>query len=277
MQITPAIRDFLNAAIAEDIGSGDITTLLTVDESRVGRAEIVARQDLVVAGLPLAREIFKLRDTESVFEAEVSDGEAVSNGRVIARIRGKSRALLESERIALNILQRLSGIASLTALYVKAVSGLPVKILDSRKTAPGMRTLEKYAVRTGGGFNHRTGLYDGILVKENHIVSAGGITAALELLKKGAPHLLKIEVEVTNIHELEEALDAGADVIMLDNMNLGDIKESVKIVGRRVPLEVSGNISLSNIRGIAETGVQMISVGAITHSAPAVDLSMLMK
>lgn len=277
MQITPAIHNFLNAAIAEDIGSGDITTLLTVDESRIGSAEIVARQDLVVAGLPLAREIFRLRDADSALETEVSDGETVSNGRIIARVRGKSRALLESERIALNILQRLSGIASLTALYVKAVSGLPVKILDSRKTVPGMRALEKYAVRAGGGFNHRTGLYDGILVKENHIVSAGGITAALGLLKKGAPHLLKLEVEVTNIRELNEALDAGADVIMLDNMSLADIRESVKIVDGRVPLEVSGNISLSNIREVAETGVQMISVGAITHSAPAVDLSMLMK
>lgn len=277
MQINPSIRNFLHAAIAEDLGSGDVTTLLTVDDAGRGRAEIVAKQDMVVAGLPFAAEIFRLRDPKTVFKADVSDGESIPNGRVIASIEGNNRALLESERVALNILQRLSGISTLTALYVKAVSGLPVKILDTRKTVPGMRDLEKYAVRTGGGFNHRTGLYDGILVKENHIVSSGGITSAVGRLKRGAPHLLKIEVEVTSILQLKEALDAGADVIMLDNMDIKEIREAVNLVNGRIPLEVSGNISLSNVREVAETGVQMISVGAVTHSAPATDMSMLMK
>lgn len=274
LQITTSIRRFLEDALAEDIGCGDITTLLTIDAQKRSEAVIKAKQDMLLAGAALAVEVFRMGDGETEVVFGFSEGATVREGEVIAKLQSSTSALLSCERVALNILQQLSGIATLTSKYVEAVKGLPVKILDTRKIMPGIRSMAKYAVRAGGGFNHRSGLYDGMLVKDNHIAACGGIKRAVQRIRKSAPHLLKVEVEVKSITELQEALAAGADVIMLDNMGVNAMKEAVDIVSGRVPLEASGNVNLENIRSIAETGVNMISVGALTHSASAVDISM---
>ncbi len=274
LQITKSIRSFLEGALAEDIGCGDITTLLTIDAPKRSEAVIKAKQDMLLAGAALAVEVFRIGDGETEIVFGFSEGATVREGEVIAKLQGSTSALLSCERVALNILQQLSGIATLTNKYVEAVNGLPVKILDTRKIMPGIRSMAKYAVRAGGGFNHRSGLYDGMLVKDNHIAACGGIKRAVQRIRKSAPHLLKVEVEVKSMTELHEALAAGADVIMLDNMGVNAMKEAVDIVSGRVPLEASGNVNLENVRSIAETGVNMISVGALTHSASAVDISM---
>jgi len=274
LQITKSIHRFLEGALAEDIGCGDITTLLTIDAPKRSEAVIKAKQDMLLAGAALAVEVFRIGDGETEIVFGFSEGATVREGEVIAKLQGSTSALLSCERVALNILQQLSGIATLTNKYVEAVNGLPVKILDTRKIMPGIRSMAKYAVRAGGGFNHRSGLYDGMLVKDNHIAACGGIKRAVQRIRKSAPHLLKVEVEVKSMTELHEALAAGADVIMLDNMGVNAMKEAVDIVSGRVPLEASGNVNLENVRSIAETGVNMISVGALTHSASAVDISM---
>ncbi len=267
------LKETIRIAIYEDIGHGDITSLLIVPKGKKAKANIIAKEDIILAGVPFIKEVFNAIDPGVEIQIFFDEGSCVKKGDIIAKISGSARSLLAGERISLNILQRISGIATMTNQYVKKVNGLPVKIADTRKTIPGMRLMEKYGVRIGGGVNHRFGLYDGILIKDNHIKVAGGVKRAIELAKKGH-HLLKIEVEVKNLDELKEALDAGADVIMLDNMSITDMKKAVKIAKGKAILEASGNVNLENIRSIAETGVDIISIGALTHSARAVDTSM---
>jgi len=264
----------IKAALEEDIGAGDITGRLVVGSHREGKAVITAKSDCVLAGVEWARRTFELVDRRVEFRAVAADGNKLSPGDVIARLRGSYRSLLAGERTALNFLQRASGIAALTARYVEKVEGTAAVILDTRKTAPGLRALDKAAVAAGGGVNHRNGLFDGILIKDNHIKAAGGIADAVELALAGAGHLMRVEVEVKNLDELSEALDAGADVVMLDNMSLEDIRKAVETAGEVVLLEVSGNVSLENVADIAAAGVDFISVGALTHSAPAADIAM---
>lgn len=272
-------RILLNA-LYEDIGSGDVTTSSIVSENHESDAFILSKDEFILAGLPFAERTFRLLDSTIRFKAEKRDGNKIKNGDVIAIINGKTRILLMAERTALNILQRLSGVATLTHRYVESVRRLPVKIVDTRKTMPGLRLLDKYAVRIGGGFNHRFGLYDGVLIKDNHIAVAGGIRNAIRLVRSNAHHLFRIEVEAKNLKEVREALSSGVDVIMLDNMGLSEIEKAVDIIRRRNPdiiIEVSGGVRLDNIRSIAETGVDLISIGAITHSATAPDISMEIK
>ena len=273
LQYTSLVRETIRLALLEDIGHGDITSSLLVPDSATARARIVAKEGLVIAGMPFVSEVFAVIDPDVRVKTLVDEGAALKRGAIVAEIAGRARSILAGERVSLNILQRVSGIATLTRAYVERVAGLPVRIADTRKTAPGMRLMEKYGVRTGGGANHRFGLYDGILIKDNHIKVAGGVRKALLRARK-AHHLMKIEIEVKNFKELREALDAGADIIMLDNMNLGDMAKAVAVVKGRALLEASGNVSLDTVRSIAETGVDIISVGALTHSARAMDLSM---
>lgn len=271
---TPAsVIEFLRRAIEEDVGHGDITTNLLVPPENESRALFVAKGNFVLAGFPFAREVFSIIDASAVFRTFFDEGAKVRRGDVLAEVSGKTRVLLAGERVGLNILQRLSGIATLTAQFVDAVSGTKARIVDTRKTTPCMRFMEKYAVRVGGGTNHRFGLYDGILIKDNHIEEVGEISGAIRLAKSGH-HLARIEVEVEHLKELQEAMDSGADVVMLDNMSVQDMVEAVRTAAGRVTIEASGNISLANVREVAETGVDLISVGALTHSAPAADISM---
>ncbi len=273
------VLEFLKRAIQEDVGPGDITTLSIVPFHRISKARIIAKSDMVIAGLPFVKELFRLYDPSVDFRSFFIDGQRLSKGDIVAEISGKARSLLFCERTGLNILQRLSGIATLTRRFVEEIEGTGAKILDTRKTTPLMRYLEKYAVRIGGGYNHRMGLYDGVLIKDNHIKIAGGIKKAVELIKnsKIPHHLLKIEVEVKNLDEVREAIEAGVHVIMLDNMDIDDIKKAVGIIRDGNPsiiIEASGNVSLKNVRLIAEAGVDFISIGSLTHSAVASDLSM---
>ncbi|MDI6725936.1 MAG: carboxylating nicotinate-nucleotide diphosphorylase [Smithellaceae bacterium] len=271
------LKDLLLSALAEDLGPGDVTTESIVGEKETGCAEAVAKSEMVAAGLFLFEEAFLCLDPFMDVQCHVNDGDLVQPGAVLVRLEGNLRAILSAERVALNFLQRLSGIATLTRSYVQAVAGTGVWILDTRKTTPGLRSLEKYAVTAGGGYNHRYGLQDGVLIKDNHIWAAGGIKEAVRRARRAAHHLLKIEVEVKNIAELEEALAAGAAVIMLDNMTIDQMTEAVALVAGRVPLEASGNVTLANVSAIAATGVNFISVGALTHSAPAADISLRLK
>jgi len=271
------IDDVLLNALKEDLGSGDVTTASLIPEDSVSEALLIAKGDLVLAGLPFAERVFQLVDNSLKFRALKKEGARVGKGSIVAGIKGKTTSILIAERTALNILQRMSGIATLTSDYVKAVKGLNVKITDTRKTAPGLRFFDKYAVRTGGGQSHRYGLYDGVLIKDNHIAAAGGVGKAVKLARSRVHHLLKIEVEVRNITEVKEALSAGADIIMLDNMNIDVTKRATDLIRQKDPgvlIEASGNMKLENIREVAETGVDLISVGALTHSAPAADLSL---
>ncbi len=277
MTILSKTDSILIQALLEDIGEGDVTTNTIIPENHRSKAVLIAKEDFVLAGLPFTERIFKLLNSELKFKAHKKDGDIVKKGTVIAAINGNTRSLLTAERTALNILQRLSGIATLTCRFVEKVKGLPVKIIDTRKTTPGLRTFEKYAVRAGGGKNHRFGLFDGILIKDNHINAAGGIEKAVKMAKLKAQHMLKVEVEAKNIREVRSALSAGAEIIMLDNMSIEDIKKSARMIRSQNPkviIEASGNINLENVRVIAETGVDLISVGALTHSAAAVDISM---
>jgi len=271
------LRRIIEAALREDIGTGDITTQATVDPQIICRAELVAKEDFVLAGIDVAKAVFALLDPAIAFEALAADGQSVKRGEVLAWMKGPAAMLLQGERVALNLLQRMSGIATHTARFVIEVQGTQATIVDTRKTMPGLRALDKYAVRLGGGTNHRTALYDGILIKENHIVAAGGITAAIERARARAPHTLKIEVETTNLDEVAEALAAGADIILLDNMSLDQLREAVTLIGGRAKAEASGGVNLDTVRNIAETGVDLISVGALTHSSRAVDISMLFR
>jgi len=268
------IDEIIERALEEDIGSGDLTTNALVSEDMQAKAVIFVKQEGVIAGLPVAERVFKRLDEELHWGAKRQDGERISSGQIVAEIDGNLRAILMGERVALNFLQRMSGIATLTAKFVDAVRGLPVKVLDTRKTAPGLRILDKYAAKVGGGFNHRFGLYDGALIKENHIKAAGGIAKAVREVRQRVPPTVKIEVEATNLKEVEEALQAGADIIMLDNMSIKEIEKAVRFIDRRALVEASGGVTLENVREIAATGVDFISVGALTHSVKALDLSL---
>lgn len=265
----------LRRALEEDIGTGDVTTLATIEPGAQASAELVAKEDFVLAGIDVAQRVFQLLCADTAFEKLLSDGQSVKRGDVLAWLKGDASALLQGERVALNLLQRMSGVATLTAAFVRAVAGTSAVIVDTRKTTPGLRVLEKYAVRVGGGGNHRMALYDGVLIKENHVAAAGGITAAVGRARQRVPHTQKIEVEVRNQEEVAEALAAGADILLLDNMSLAELSAAVELVGDQAVTEASGGVNLETVREIAETGVGLISVGALTHSCRAVDISML--
>jgi nicotinate-nucleotide pyrophosphorylase (carboxylating) len=266
------VKQLIQASIEEDLGRGDVTTEATIAEQVISRARLITKQEIVLAGMEVFIEVHTVLDKAVHIKALHNDGDLLAAGTVIAELEGPARALLAGERVALNFLQRLSGIATLTRRYVDAVSGYNVEIVDTRKTTPGWRVLEKYAVRVGGGKNHRHDLGDGVLIKDNHIVAAGGIKRAVEMARKYSHHLLKIEVEVETLAQVEEALQAGAEVIMLDNMSPTLLAEGVKLIGGRALVEASGGISLESILDVARTGVDLISVGKLTHSAAAVDI-----
>jgi nicotinate-nucleotide pyrophosphorylase (carboxylating) len=272
---SPHVDRLIRTALEEDIGPGDVTTAATVAPGTLGRAELVAKEEFLLAGIGVARRVFELLDEQVAFECLAEDGHAVKRGEVLAWLKGDAASLLQGERVALNLLQRLSGVATLTACFVKETAGTGATIVDTRKTTPGLRALEKYAVRIGGGGNHRMALYDGVLIKENHVTAAGGITAAITRARQHAPHTLRIEAEVRNLQEVTEALQAGADILLLDNMDLAQLRAAVELVGGRAVTEASGGVNLETVRAIAETGVNLISVGALTHSYRSVDISML--
>lgn len=273
-QVTRLLQQFLE----EDLGLGDITTDSVFPPDQMGQAIFVAKEEFVLAGLDeIAPLVFTTRNAKIVCTALKKDGETVHPGEHIFSAQGPVRDLLSAERLALNLVQRLSGIATLTAAFVGEVEGLPVRIIDTRKTTPGLRAFEKYAVRVGGGHNHRFSLADGILLKDNHIAACGSITKAVQTLRDKAPHTLKIEVETENLAQVEECLACGVEIIMLDNMAPALMRQAVALISGRALVEASGGVNLANVREIAETGVDLISVGALTHSARAVDISMRLK
>jgi len=272
-----ALDSIVSLALHEDLGIGDITTQAVVSPNMKAHGEFVAKQDFILAGWPLVVRTFHQLSEKITVESSHRDGDAVSKGSVFGYVSGAAARLLSGERVALNFLQRLSGIATLTRQFVEAVSGTAATILDTRKTTPGLRALEKYAVRMGGARNHRFGLSDGVLIKENHIVAAGGVAEAVRKARAAIDHLKKIEIEVTTLEELDQALDAGADAILLDNMTPDHVKEAVQRANARVPLEVSGGVHLGNVRAYALTGVDFISVGALTHSFTSADISLELK
>jgi nicotinate-nucleotide pyrophosphorylase (carboxylating) len=271
------IDKIIENALAEDIHTGDITTLSLLPKPRNMRARLVAKEPMVLAGLAVAERVFAQLDPSIRFSAEFADGARLQTGDVIARMEGDAASLLQGERVSLNLLQRMSGIATQTAAYVEEIAGTGARVVDTRKTTPGLRVLEKYAVRVGGGTNHRTGLYDGVLIKENHIAAAGGIAEAVRLARAYIPHTLKIEVETETMDQVAQALQAGADIIMLDNMSLSEMSTAVALIGKKALVEASGGVNLQSIKAIAQTGVDIISVGALTHSVRATDISMLME
>ncbi len=270
------VEEAVRAALAEDFGrAGDITSQATIPASAQARAVIAARKKPgVLAGLDIARKTFELADPALRFEALAADGQHFEAGAALARIEGPARALLSAERVALNFLGRLCGIATLTAHYAEAIAHTEAKICCTRKTTPGLRAFEKYAVRCGGGMNHRFGLDDAILIKDNHIAVAGGVVPALRAAKDFVGHLVKIEIEVDTLAQLQEVLNEGADVVLLDNMAPAQLREAVKLIGGRMKAEASGGIHLGGVREVAETGVDLISSGALTHSAPTLDLGL---
>lgn len=271
--VLAAAQPLVELAVAEDIGPGDATSEAVLPEDLVLEGRIIAKADGVVAGLAIAAAVFSRVDPAIRFTACIRDGDRVRPGDIVAEVKGPGRGMLAAERAVLNFLQRLSGIATLTRAFVDAVVGTGTAILDTRKTHPGYRVLEKYAVRVGGGQNHRFGLHDMLLIKDNHIEAAGGITVAVERARTASPHL-PLEVEVKNLGELREALELNVDRIMLDNMSLNDMRSAVEIASGHVELEASGNVTLERVAAVAATGVDYISVGALTHSAPALDLSL---
>ena len=268
------LHDIVMRALSEDMPLGDITTDNIVSDEDVSNAELLAKQDAVIVGLAVAQHVFEVLDSRVKFTALIKDGDSVKKGDIIARVSGPTRALLKGERTALNFLQRLSAIATISNRYAMIVKDLPVKIADTRKTTPGLRLLEKYAVSAGGGSNHRFSLSDGVLIKDNHIAAAGGITNAINRVRASIPHTVKIEVEVESLEEVQEALDCKADIIMLDNMSNEKMAEAVGLINKRALVEASGNISEETIYEVAKTGVDIISVGKLTHSANSVDISM---
>jgi nicotinate-nucleotide pyrophosphorylase (carboxylating) len=274
MRLEPQqIKEYVRLFLAEDIGRGDHTTNSVVPPSTLGKARIETRVPAVIAGLDVAKACFDELG-EIAWSSEFSDGDSVPAMAPIARIEGSLAVILTAERTALNLLQRLSGIATLTSRYVEAIAGTGARIVDTRKTTPGLRNLEKYAVRCGGGSNHRFGLDDGILIKDNHIAAVGSIAEAVERARKGVPHGLKIEIEVTDLNELDEAVASGADAVLLDNMTPEMVRDAVARAGGKVLLEASGGMSLDTVHVYAAAGVDLISVGALTHSAPSIDISL---
>ncbi|MGI9169517.1 MAG: carboxylating nicotinate-nucleotide diphosphorylase [Caulobacteraceae bacterium] len=276
----PALPDLLiepliRAALAEDLGrAGDITSRACIEAGTRLEAAFAARRGGTIAGLGCARLAVLSMDPAARFETEVADGEAVKAGAILTRVESDARALLASERVALNLLGRLSGIATLTAAYVSAVAGTRAVIIDTRKTTPGLRSLEKYAVRCGGGANHRFGLDDAVLIKDNHVAACGGAAEALRRAQARAGHLVRIEVEVDSLAQLAEALAHRPDAVMLDNFSLADLEAAVNMASGRAVLEASGGVTLDTVAAIAATGVDLISVGALTHSAPVLDIGL---
>lgn len=272
--LSAELETLIRRALDEDVGNGDITTSCTVSPGAVGKGRIVAKEPLVLAGIDVARQVFWAVDRKLKVSLPLKDGGRAHEGDTVLEVAGDLAAILTAERTALNFLQRLSGIATLTRAFVDKVTATRARILDTRKTTPGYRFLEKAAVRVGGGYNHRFGLYDGILIKDNHIVAAGSVSEAVKAARKSRLHTLRVEVEVETLDQLAEAIAAGADAALLDNMNLETMAEAVRRTGGRIILEASGGITLDNVREVAATGVGLISVGALTHSARAVDMSM---
>lgn len=268
-------EEVVDRALREDIGRGDLSTEATIPPDRLARARIVAKAQGILAGIDVAAYAFRRMDPALQLEVVVHDGEAVAPGDDVLRIRGAARAILSAERVALNFLQRLSGIATAASQAVRAAQGTRAIIVDTRKTTPGLRVLEKYAVRVGGGRNHRFGLDDAVMIKENHIAVAGGITQAVQAARAYLGHMHKIQVEVETLAQVEEAVAAGADAILLDNMDLETMAEAVRLVAGRAIVEASGGIRPENVADVARTGVDVISLGWLTHSAPALDLSLL--
>ncbi|QIB28025.1 carboxylating nicotinate-nucleotide diphosphorylase [Caloranaerobacter azorensis] len=271
------IEDMIKNALLEDMNNGDITTENLIGLNDISEAEIIAKEDGVLAGIEIAEITFKLLDKDMLFYRLKEDGQFLRKGDVIAKIKGKTRAILSGERTALNFLQRLSGIATKTKKFVDKVEKYNVRVADTRKTTPGIRALEKYAVRLGGGANHRYNLSDAVMIKDNHIRAVGSIEKAIKLIRERVPHTVKVEVEVETIEQFKQALDAGADIIMLDNMSIEDMKEAVNINNKKAILEASGNVNIDNIEEVAKTGVDVISVGALTHSVKALDISLNIK
>ena len=272
------VRDLVRSALSEDGAFRDITTQATVPGYQFGRGVILAKQTGILAGLPVAEAAFAALDDRIEFRPKLSDGESFEAGRQLAEVEGPLAPILSAERVALNFLQRLCGVATATRALVDAVGGLPARVVDTRKTTPGLRLLERYAVRAGGGANHRYNLGDGILIKDNHIAAGRSrglsIGAVIAAARSGAPHTVKIEVEVTNLAETEAALDAGADIILLDNMNPAEMAEAVDLVAGRALTEASGGVTIANARSVAEAGVNIMSSGSLTHSAQSIDISL---
>ena len=268
------LDELLLAALKEDIGTGDITTNCCVPEGNRSRVEFVAKEDGVLCGLDIAARVFALVDGSVRFEPLKNDGDAIKKGDVIAKIEGSSRSILTGERVALNFMQRLSGTATATARAVKMVEGTRAKIVDTRKSTPMLRSLEKYAVRVGGGHNHRFNLADGVLIKDNHISAAGGIAEAVGMARASVPHVMKIEVETETLDQVRQALEAGADIIMLDNMSCELMAQAVKLISGRALTEASGNMGEKDLSEVAQTGVDFMSIGALTHSVKAMDISL---
>lgn len=271
------IERIIITSLAEDIGTGDITTRATVSRNKEGKAVAIAKDDCMIAGMDIFKRTFKIVDKKINVKIFAYDGVPVKKGDVIAEVSGRLANILKAERVSLNFLQRMCGIATLTAQYVKAVRGTKAKILDTRKTVPGLRILDKMAVRLGGGCNHRIGLYDGVLIKDNHIEAVGGIFAAVKAQRRNLAKPMKIEVETQDLNQVKEALACGVDIIMLDNMSVSAMKKAVHVVAGRALVEASGNVSLKNVSAIAKTGVDFISVGALTHSVCAADISLKIK
>ena len=270
----PLVKEIISLALKEDLGPGDITTDAIVEKERKAKAKLIAKEDFVLAGLPIFKAVFKQLSEKVFFEEFYKEGDLIRCGHVICYVNGPVSVILKAERTALNFLQRMCGIATAVRRFVKKISHTKAKILDTRKTMPGMRLLDKYAVRIGGGSNHRFGLFDGILIKDNHISAAGSVKKAIERVKAIAPHTLKIEVEVETLEQLKEAIDSGADIVLLDNMDVEEIKKAVKMAKGKVLIEASGGIKLNNVEEIAAAGVDFISVGEITHSVKGVDISL---
>jgi nicotinate-nucleotide pyrophosphorylase (carboxylating) len=268
------VDKIIEQALLEDIGTGDITTKSIIPSNLKAKGIIKTSEEGVVAGLGIACLVFKKLDSDITFQEQIKDGTKVARGKVLAEITGPARTILNGERVALNFLQRMSGIATITSKFCQKVKDFPARIVDTRKTTPGLRILEKYAVRMGGGYNHRFGLYDAVLIKDNHIAVAGGIKSAVNFVRKQISHTVKIEVEVENLSQFQEALEMKVDIIMLDNMNLDTMKEAVKMVKGKVLIEASGGITLEKARKIAQTGVDLISIGALTHSVKSMNISM---
>ncbi len=266
--------DLIWVALKEDITSEDITTNSVMPEFCLGEVELICKQDGIIAGLDIFKRVFELLDESTEVAFFCKDGDSVKNGQLLGRVQGDIRVLLSGERTALNYLQRMSGIATYTNEIATLLKGSNTKLLDTRKTTPGMRVFEKYAVKVGGGYNHRYNLSDGILLKDNHIGAAGGVKKAVQMAKEYAPFVRKIEIEVENLDMLKEALEAGADIIMLDNMSVEDMREAVKLCKGRAETECSGNVTKENIARLTDIGVDYISSGALTHSAPILDLSL---
>ncbi len=272
-----SLNDLIERALREDIGTGDITTLSTIPAETVYTGRFIAKETGILCGVDVVRAVFNFVDPAIELNFSYKDGDKITKGEVIATVSGLARSILTGERLALNLLQHMSGIATRTYEAVEKVAGTKARIADTRKTTPGLRVLEKYAVKCGGGSNHRFNLADGVLIKDNHIAAAGSITAAVEMARRNIPHTLKIEVEVETFEELDEALAAGADIIMLDNMSNEDMKKAVEIVAGRAITEASGNMGEKDLRAVAETGVDLISIGALTHSVKALDISLKFK